>query len=242
MKVLVRVLPALLMLVGCASPSVDYKAVAHGEQATRDRETAARVAGERMAALREAMPGTRWLESSVDHTCGTESSGGLFARKTEHLLCFTVSTQYIGFDTELADEIRAFDAAAAGTGWGASTQPVDTPIWYYREFRGRPEGPRTYDASNLPEVSYTGVGSKLFACGTSNPALTLRQRWLEAGQPLTDHERRTTTEVRSLHPLLFQHKDPLNHEQAKTAALRQHRYLAIVTLTAQCWYDQPEGR
>jgi hypothetical protein len=230
----------VLLVAGCgASPSrADFKRTADSEEVARGREAAARVAGERVAALRAAMPWAQWSESSVDHVCGSETTSALFAPIPDYLVCFSVFTQYVAFDTDLAEEIRAFDAAAVGAGWGDSVQPVDIPIQYYRDYRGRPEGSRTYDASNLPEITYSDAGSTLFTCGGSGPSMMLRQRWLEAGQPLPVDERQSTTAGLSLdHPPVFEEHDPLEHERVKTAALQQHRYLAVVTVMAQCVYD-----
>ena len=105
-------------------------------------------------------------------------------------------------------------------------------IDYYRMFRGRPEGPRTYDASNLPPAEYWGQGEP---CGRGSPSWALSQRWLEAGQPVPHDEATPPGWSREL--AVYWQEDPLNHAAVTTRLLSQQQYVAVVTLSLTCSYD-----
>jgi hypothetical protein len=229
----------LVVVAGCGYSRADYERMATGEQASQDRVRVAEAGVAELAALRGAMPWLDWRESALDHVCGPVEPGAMFVPSAGYLVCLTAVVQYAGFDGELAEEIGAFDAAVTAASWGPSTSHVSEPISYYQRFRGMPMGRRTYDASNVPAIVYPGGGDRLaVACGGSRPMWTLTQRWLEAGQPLPVAEQGEPAHRSGLEgPPVYQQLDPLDHQQAKTAALAKHRYLAVITLSAQCNYD-----
>ncbi len=156
--------------------------------------------------------------------------------RTGYLRCSTAVTRYAGFDGRLAGEIRRFDRAVVAAGWSDTFTDIDMPIRHYAMFRGRRQGGRTYDASNLPRVEYRGTHP--VRCGGVDENWELSQRWLEAGQPVPSPESLGGLPESSVDALaVYKDRDPLDDVAIEAALLARHRYVAVVTLSLQCAYD-----
>ncbi|MCC8246342.1 hypothetical protein [Saccharothrix luteola] len=232
-----------LIAAGCGGRSeADYERVAKGPQASADRVAAAESGRARVAALRALVPWHGWPEHSLDQSCGVAGHrhmSQVFGPDDGHVSCSTVLVWYAGFDGDLAEEIRRFDGLATGAGWSGSESDVHMSIDYYARYRGRPEGPRTYDASNLPGLGYLDPRDdeqRGSTCSGSSNDWTLRQRWLEAGQPLPAHEPDGADALVRDSPTLLHDEQPLDHAAVKTALLAQHRYVAVTALSLHCAY------
>lgn len=215
-----------LVLAGCGGLSrADFEQVANSEEASRDRVAVAAMARDGLATLVSAMPWLDWRAHSVDQECSPESAG--LIKQAYWLRCMTRVTVYAGYDGDLLGAIQRFDDTVIAAHWDNSGSSAASMIDYYRS---RPAGSPPFTASDLPGVGYTGPTTP---CGT---ALTLSQRWLEAGQPLPAEEQATPQPSPEFRPV-YERLDPLDHVAVRTELLAQHQYVAVVTLGVQCDYD-----
>jgi hypothetical protein len=215
-----------LVLAGCGGLSrADFEQVANGEEASRDRVAVAAMVRDELATLASAMPWLDWRAHSVDQECSPASAG--LIKQSYWLRCMTSVIVYAGYDGDLLGAIQRFDDTVIAAHWGNIGSSAAGMIDYYRS---RPAGSPPHQASDLPDVRYSGPTTP---CGT---ALTLSQRWLEAGQPLTAEERAEPQRLPESRPV-YERLDPLDHVAVKTELLAQHQYVAVVTFGVQCDYD-----
>lgn len=220
----------IVLLAGCGRVDRDdYAEVADGEQAGRDRVAAASDARKVTAFLRDALPWLSWRAESFSQRCEGMEVG--FFGGTPMVRCMTAVTAYAGFDGELPDEIRRFDSTLTAAGWVSSGNPPPPGVIdYYAQFHGRAEGPRTYDASNLPPLEYRAGSDELATCGVR---LSLTHEWLEAGQPLPPPD----PAVPDGPDTVYRHDEPVDRDTVAAELLTTHRYVAILTTSVQCDYE-----
>lgn len=220
----------IVLLTACGRvDGDDYAEVADGEQASRDRVAAASDAREVMAFLRDALPGLSWRAEGISQRCEGSEVG--FFGGTPMVRCMTAVTAYAGFGGELPDEIRGFDSTLTAAGWLSSGNPPPPGVIdYYAQFYGRTEGPRTYDASNLPPLEYRAGSDELATCGV-RPSLT--HEWLEAGQPLPPPIPARADGLNTV----FRYDKPVDRDTVAAELLTTHRYVAILTTSVQCDYE-----
>lgn len=242
----VRVLRSIAVVLvalaagGCSDPpsQEELEQIARGPQASRDRVVAAKAADHEIAALRKSLTWLDWQGTSKDQMCDVQFSGAMMVpgSETRTVVCSTRVTGYAGFSGNLVKGIRRFDAHVTKAGWEGD-DGVYMQANYYRRYRGRPQGERTYDASNLPEAGYNAIGARHITRCTSGPSSWgFSLRWLESGQPLGPHERHQPTFLHAGDVALYERKGPLDHLAVKTRVLTKHRYAAVITLSLACHY------
>jgi hypothetical protein len=230
-RIVVLALLCVLLSACGGIDRVDYVEVAHGDQARRDRAAALTGARDALEYLREAMPWAAWRGEEAGQYCEAMEVG--FFGGTPILRCMTSVTAYAAFGGELADEILRFDSTVTAEGWQASGSPAaNGVIDYYEQFYGRPEGPRTYDAGNLPELQYWAGSGSPAICGARGP--TLRHGWLEAGQPVTAP---ISPAVPDNPDLIDRYDKPLDRVAVAGELLTHNRYVAVLSASVQCDYE-----
>ncbi|MBE1579690.1 hypothetical protein ACFORH_31730 [Amycolatopsis roodepoortensis] len=145
-----------LALAACGGPSwEDYKAAAtNGTMA--DRELHDRWVADRFAEVEKSTPWAEWGPARTVITCEVDRASSFGQADPNTVSCASSWVRQAGFDGELPDRIRSFDDIVRAHEWFGHADSIAQPIDYYRQFRGRPEGPnRVYDASNLPGVGYS---------------------------------------------------------------------------------------
>jgi hypothetical protein len=231
------VMVSVLPMAGCGGRSAaDYQAPMTGTQAEHDRAALKADAHERFDQLKAALPELDWSAAATDDNCAVDRGNHgeqLFAPPPDHDTCVSETFRYAGFDGDLEAQMARQSAAATGMGW-YQTMDAASAMGFYREFAGQPSGGRKYDAGNLPDSTYTAPGT--VSCGDKSSSWTLTQRWLEAGQPLSDYERRQPVVLTSQVEIHFQRNDPFDHAAIKEALLAKHRYVAVWSIMTTCSY------
>ncbi|UJW32503.1 hypothetical protein L3Q67_01560 [Saccharothrix sp. AJ9571] len=147
----------VLALAACGGPSrEDYQAAATSAGAMADRDLHDRWVADRFAELEKATSWAEWGPVRTLITCQVDRASSFDQADPNTVSCASSWVRQAGFDGELSDRIRAFDEIVRAHEWFGEVNEIAPPIDYYRQFRGRPEGPnRVYDASNLPGIGYS---------------------------------------------------------------------------------------
>ncbi|OKJ91945.1 hypothetical protein AMK34_33620 [Amycolatopsis sp. CB00013] len=212
-----------LTLAACGGPSwEDYKAAATGADAAADRDRHDRWAADRFAELEKATSWAEWGPATTRTICEADRASSFGQSDPGTVTCTSTWVRQAGFDGELPDRIRAFDEIVKTHEWSESAGSITQPIDYYRQFRGRPEGPnRVYDASDLPGVGYTRQVADTTRMG-------LGESWTEAGQPVREHPEPSSD--------LFTHTSGPNQHALITEQLTRHHYVMTLTMSTRQTY------
>jgi hypothetical protein len=103
----------------------DFAELANGEAATQDRAVAARAGRDQLAELTGAMPWLVWQAHSVDQLCEPMSAG--LITQSYWLNCRTLVTAYAGYDGDLTEATRRFDATVVAANWFGSGSDYTGP-------------------------------------------------------------------------------------------------------------------
>ncbi|MEU3622491.1 hypothetical protein [Amycolatopsis coloradensis] len=215
-----------LASVACGGPTrEDYKAAATSAAAMADRDLHDRWVADRFVELARATSWAEWGPAATRITCEVDRASFFGQADPRTVSCVSSWVRQAGFDGELSDRIRAFDQIVRAHEWAGGAGSIAQPIDYYRQFRGRPDGPnRVYDASNLP-----GVGYSRQMGGTTD--MGLAESWTEAGQPVLDHPEPSSD--------LFAHASGPNQHALITEQLTRHRYVMTLTVSTRQTYPTP---
>jgi hypothetical protein len=215
-----------LALAACGGPSrEDYKAAATSAEAMADRDLHGRWAADRFVELEQATSWAEWGPATTRTTCNVDRASSFGQADPNTVSCASSWMRQAGFDGELSDRIRAFDEIVKAHEWAEGANSIAQPIEYYRQFRGRPEGPnRVYDASNLPGVGY-------FRYMAETTRMDLSVSWTEAGQPVREHPEPSSD--------LFTHSSEPNQHALITEQLTRHHYVMTVTMHTMQTYSPP---
>ncbi|MBA8923649.1 ABC-type amino acid transport substrate-binding protein [Kutzneria viridogrisea] len=232
-----------LVLAGCGGglSRAEYEHAAESGIAARDRQSHLASAQLELAALRTHLPGLDWGPHASDELCDLDLSGHTTfgSPPPDSLACRTSVVQYTGFDGDLPAAIRRLDDSLTAAGWTRGTTDVNMPINYYQWYKGRPEGPRTYDAGSLPGLYYTAAHTT--ACAAQPQPWSLAVTWLEAGQPLGPGQY-TVSRYSTTDTPFYQHRDPLDRSAAALALLATHHYVTVLVLSLRCVYTPTDLR
>jgi hypothetical protein len=215
-----------LTLAACGGPSrEDYKAAATSAGAMADRDLHGRWVADRFAELEKATSWAEWAPATTRINCEGDHASSFGQADPGTVSCTSSWVRQAGFDGELSDRIRAFGEIVRASEWTEVGSTIAQPIDYYRQFRGRPEGPnRVYDASNLP-----GVGYSRQVAGSTRTGLG--ESWTEAGQPVLERPETSSD--------LFTHTSGPNQHALITEQLTRHHYVMTLTMSTSQTYPTP---
>lgn len=166
-----------------------------------------------------------WGPARTHITCQADHASSFSEPDPNTVSCASTWVRQAGFDGELPDRIRLFDEIVKAQEWSGEPSSITQAIDYYRQFRGRPEGPnRVYDASDLPHVGY-------FRHVEDTTRMVFSVSWTEAGQPVLEAPEASSH--------LYTHTSGPNQHALITEHLTRHHYVMTLTMHTTRTYPMP---
>jgi len=222
----------LVACAGCAASltRADYTAAVGSPPVRSNRMLEDQRAEPLLAKLGERLPWAEWATSRLREVCEPDLATSFGSPNPGTIGCETRYTRLAGFDGDLADRLRALDAAARDFGWLDSADSSPTAIRFYETYRGKPlgDGPLVVDASSVPAVTYVvpQAGPGTSGCVDGD----LRVSSVEQSSPWLD----SRFAERPVYDPVFERANGPQLEAAARELLGRHRFVTTFTLLGQC--------
>jgi hypothetical protein len=219
------------LLSGCGPSRGEYVAAATSPTAGAERARYDRWAQDRFAELRALLPWAEWSALRVNETCEVDTATSFGGRDPGTVTCTTGRSLEAGFDGDLVERIKAFDAVAHELGWADGPHTAQAAIQYYQLYRGRPEGPVPYGAGHLPGAGYSS-NRPPEAAGCTGPG-ALGEDWAE--KPASTVQWRLTEIPLGSTPLFERITGP-DPFAAASDQLTRHAFVMTLGIGSRCTY------